>query len=225
MKSTQRMIQKRLLILVTSFLIGVILLGGRLVYIQMIQGEWLQSGAETLHTRDRLISPIRGTIYDRNQVPLAQSASVATIGVVNTQIKDHEKVTQVLSEKLDLDYEWVSKKVNNRVALERIKSKVSKETADEIRAMNLAGVKVDEDTKRYYPYQNLLSHVIGFVGKDNQGIIGLEVKYHEYLQGKQGKLLMETDGYGKRRDMLAEKRIDPEPGFHLVTTLDVNIPL
>ena len=223
MKSTQRMIQKRLLILISCFLIGGIVLSIRLIYIQMIQGEWLQNGAEILHTRDRLIAPIRGTIYDRNQVAIAKSASVATIGVVNTQIKEPEKVAQVLSEKLNLDYEWVYQKVIKRVALERIQSKVSKQVADEIRAMNLAGVKVDEDTKRYYPYKTLLSHVIGFVGKDNQGIIGLEVKYDEFLKGKQGKLLMETDGYGKRRDALAEKRIDPEPGSHLVTTLDVNI--
>ena len=223
MKSTQRMIQKRLLTLVTAFLIGAVVLGIRLIYVQMIQGEWLQNGAEILHTRDRLIAPLRGTIYDRNQVALAKSASVATIGVVNTQIKEPEKVARILSEKLDLDYEWVYKKVTKRVALERIKSKVNKQIADEIRAMNLAGVKVDEDTKRYYPYKTLLSHVIGFVGKDNQGIIGLEVKYDEFLKGSQGKLLMETDGYGKRRDTLAEKRIDPEPGHHLVTTLDVNI--
>ena len=217
------MIQKRLLTLVTAFLIGAVVLGIRLIYVQMIQGEWLQNGAEILHTRDRLIAPLRGTIYDRNQVALAKSASVATIGVVNTQIKEPEKVARILSEKLDLDYEWVYKKVTKRVALERIKSKVNKQIADEIRAMNLAGVKVDEDTKRYYPYKTLLSHVIGFVGKDNQGIIGLEVKYDEFLKGSQGKLLMETDGYGKRRDTLAEKRIDPEPGHHLVTTLDVNI--
>ncbi len=222
-KSTRRMIQKRLLILMGSFLIATIVIGIRLAYIQVVQGEWLKSGAETLHTRDRLISPIRGTIYDRNQVALAQSASVATIGVVNSQVEDPEKVARVLADKLDLDYEWVAKKVNNRVALERIQSKVSKQVADEIRSMNLAGVKVDEDTKRYYPYETLLSHVIGFVGKDNQGIIGLEVKYDEYLKGKQGKLLMETDGYGNRRDQLAEKRLNPVPGFHLMTTLDVNI--
>lgn len=222
-KSIKRMIQKRLLILVTGFLVVTVLLIARLTYIQMIEGEWLKNGAEILHTRDRLIAPIRGTIYDRNKIALAQSASVATIGVVNAQIKEPEKVAKILSEKLGLDYEWVYKKVNNRVALERIQSKVSKEIADEIRELNLAGVKVDEDTKRYYPYQNLLSHVIGFVGKDNQGIIGLEVKYDKYLEGKQGKLLMETDGHGKRREQVAEKRQDPVPGLHLVTTLDLNI--
>ena len=221
--STRRMVQKRILIFITSFLLLSTLLVIRLGYIKIVDGTWLQEGAEILHTRDRLISPIRGTIYDRNQVALAQSASVGTIGVVNTQVKEPEKVAKILSEKLELDYDGVYKKVNNKVALERIKSKVSKDLADEIRAMNLAGVKVDEDTKRYYPYKNLLSHVIGFVGKDNQGIIGLEVKYDKYLKGSQGKLLMETDGHGKRRDSLAERRIKPIPGYHLVTTLDVNI--
>ncbi|HHX59557.1 MAG TPA: peptidoglycan glycosyltransferase [Epulopiscium sp.] len=217
------MIQKRILIFIAGFLLLAMLLVTRLGYIKIVDGTWLQEGAEILHTRDRLISPIRGTIYDRNQVALAQSASVATIGVVNTQVKEPEKVAKILAEKLELEYDWVYKKVIHRVALERIKSKVSKDVADEIRAMNLAGVKVDEDTKRYYPYKNLLSHVIGFVGKDNQGIIGLEVKYEKYLKGSQGKLLMETDGHGKRRDSLAERRIKPVPGNHLVTTLDVNI--
>ncbi len=217
------MIQKRIIIFIKGFVILSMLLIVRLGYIKIIDGPWLQERAETLHTRDRLISPIRGSIYDRNQVALAQSASVATIGVVNTQVKEPEKIAQILSEKLELDYDWVYKKVTHKVALERIKSKVSKEVADELRAMNLAGVKVDEDTKRYYPYKNMLSHVIGFVGKDNQGIIGLEVKYDKYLQGSQGKLLMETDGHGRRRDSLAEKRIKPVPGDHLVTTLDVNV--
>ena len=209
--------------MIKGFFLLTMLLIVRLGYIKIVDGTWLQEKAEILHTRDRLIAPIRGTIYDRNQVALAQSASVATIGVVNTQVKEPEKVSQILSEKLDLDYDWVYKKVSNKVALERIKSKVSKSVADELRALNLAGVKVDEDTKRYYPYKNLLSHVIGFVGKDNQGIIGLEVKYEEYLKGSQGKLLMETDGHGRRRDSLAERRIKPVPGDHLVTTLDVNI--
>lgn len=223
MKSTGRMVQKRILMFMTGFLIAALLLITRVAYIKLIDGHWLTDGAKTLHTRDRLISPIRGSICDRNQIELAQSASVATIGVVNAQVQDVEQVSKVLSDKLELDYDWVYEKVNHEVALERIQSKVSKEVADEIRAMNLPGVKVDEDTKRYYPYNNLLSHVIGFVGKDNQGIIGLEVKYDDYLKGSQGKLLMETDGHGKRRDQLAEIRINPVPGHHLVTTLDINI--
>ena len=222
-KSTRIMIQKRILIYIAGFLMVAILLIARLAYIKIVDGEWLEDKAEILHTRDRLISPIRGTIYDRNKIGLAQSASVSTIGVVNAQVKEPEEVAKVLSEKLELEYDWVYKKVTNKVALERIKSKVNKKIADEIRALNLEGVKVDEDTKRYYPYKSLLSHVIGFVGKDNQGIIGLEVKYDSYLKGSQGKLLMETDGHGKRRDALAERRINPVPGQHLVTTLDVNI--
>ena len=186
-------------------------------------GRFLQELAYEQHTRDRLIAPQRGTIYDRNGVELAKSATVATIGVVHAQVEDSEKVARVLSEKLDLDYELVKKKVDKVVALERIQSKVDKEVADEIRKLNLLGVKIDEDSKRYYPYSNLASHVIGFVGKDNQGIIGLEVKYDEYLKGSPGKILMETDGKGRKIKDSPERRIEPVAGYHLVTTLDVTI--
>lgn len=216
-------VKRRILILISVFLLGVIGLSVRLGYVQIIEGKTLQDKALEQHTRDRNITPTRGMIYDRNLEILAKSGSVATIGVVNAQIKDPERVAKILSEKLQLDYEKVYKKVTKKVAFERIVTKVDKIIADEIRNLNLPGVKVDEDSKRFYPYNNLASHTLGFVGKDNQGIIGLEVKYDEYLKGTPGKILMETNGRGERRSEAAEIRIDPVNGNHLVTTLDLTI--
>lgn len=216
-------IKKRILIVSGLFLIALISISIRLGYIQIVEGGFLQKKALEQHTRDRLIVPTRGSIYDRNLEIIAQSASVATIGVVHAQVKDATQVAKVLSEKLDLKYEAVYKKVTKRVAFERIATKVDKKVADEIRNLNLPGVKVDEDSKRYYPYNSLASHVIGFVGKDNQGIIGLEVKYDNYLKGKPGNILMATNGRGERRDEVAEIRIDPINGNHLVTTLDITL--
>ena len=216
-------VKRRILILISVFLLGVIGLSVRLGYVQIIEGKTLQDKALEQHTRDRNITPTRGMIYDRNLEILAKSGSVATIGVVNAQIKDPERVAKILSEKLQLDYEKVYKKVTKKVAFERIVTKVDKIIADEIRNLNLPGVKVDEDSKRFYPYNNLASHTLGFGGKDNQGIIGLEVKYDEYLKGTPGKILMETNGRGERRSEAAEIRIDPVNGNHLVTTLDLTI--
>ncbi|NLK96928.1 penicillin-binding transpeptidase domain-containing protein [Defluviitalea saccharophila] len=216
-------IKRKLLFFLVVFTIGIVGLMFRIAYLQIAQGDFLQELAYEQHTRDRLISPQRGTIYDRNGVALAKSATVTTIGVIHAQIEDAEQVARVLSEKLNLDYETVKKKVDKVVALERIQSKVDKEVADEIRKMNLPGVKIDEDSKRYYPYSNLASHVIGFVGKDNQGIIGLEVKYDEYLRGTPGKILTETDGKGRKLKNSPERRIEPIPGNHLVTTIDLTI--
>ncbi|NLM12578.1 MAG: PASTA domain-containing protein [Epulopiscium sp.] len=215
--------KRKLLFFLVVFTLGIIGLMFRIAYLQIVQGDFLQELAYEQHTRDRLISPQRGTIYDRNGIALAKSATVTTIGVIHAQIEDPEQVARVLSEKLNLDYETVKKKVDKIVALERIQSKVDKEVADEIRKMNLAGVKIDEDSKRYYPYSNLASHVIGFVGKDNQGIIGLEVKYDEYLRGTPGKILTETDGKGRKLKNSPERRIEPIPGNHLVTTIDLTI--
>lgn len=215
--------KRKLLFFLSVFTLSIIGLIFRIGYLQIAQGSALQELAYEQHTRDRLISPQRGTIYDRNGVELAKSATVTTIGVIHAQIEDNEQVAKVLSEKLELDYEEVKKKVDNIVALERIQSKVDKEIADEIRKLNLPGVKIDEDSKRYYPYSHLASHVIGFVGKDNQGIIGLEVKYDQYLKGSPGKILTETDGKGRKLKDSPEKRIEPIPGNHLVTTIDMTI--
>lgn len=147
-------------------------------------------------TRDRLISPVRGQILDRNNTPIATSKSVSAISVIHAQVKEPEKVAKILSEKLDLDYTETLEKINKRVALMRIKTKVDKAKGKEISDLNLKGVVVDEDIQRIYPFNNLASHVIGFVGKDNQGIIGLEAKYEQYLKGEKGKILTQTDGRG-----------------------------
>ncbi|MDF2595138.1 MAG: hypothetical protein K0R69_1479 [Clostridia bacterium] len=216
-------IKKRILTLIICFAFAVLGIAFRLGYVQIIEGKSLQDKALEQHTRDRLIAPTRGIIYDRNLDILAQSGSVATIGVVNAQIKDAESVAKILAEQLQLEYDMVYKKVTKKVAFERIATKVDKQVADQIRQLNLSGVKVDEDSKRFYPYHNLASHTIGFVGKDNQGIVGLEVKYDTYLKGSPGKILMGTDGKGERREEVAEIRIDPSNGNHLVTTMDTTL--
>lgn len=213
--------RKRLVFALILFGIVTVFLIGRIFYIQIFRAEWLQSKAYEQQTRDRLISPKRGSIFDRNMIGLAQTESVCSISVINSQIKDKEEVAKILSEKLDLKYEDVLTKVSKRLALERIKTKVDKELADEIRKMELPGVVVDEDVKRVYPYGNLASHVIGFVGKDNQGIIGIESKYDKYLEGEHGKILTETDVRGIELNNSAQIREEPIDGYNLVTTIDV----
>ncbi len=195
----------------------------RVGYIMIIQADFLQEKAEELHNRERVIKAKRGNILDRNGIPLAVNKSVTCVSVIHNQITEKEKVISVLCEKLELDRAYVEKKVNNRVALERIKTNVDKEIADEVRAYDLDGVVIDEDYKRIYPFSNLASHVIGFVGKDNQGIIGLEVKYDKYLKGEVGKILTQTNAKGIELENIAESRKEPVPGYHLVTSMDVNI--
>ncbi|MBP3887167.1 MAG: PASTA domain-containing protein [Cellulosilyticum sp.] len=216
-------LKRRIFTLMMCFLVLLMTMCVRLGYVQIVEGEKLQVLAEEQQTRDRTISPTRGNIYDRNLNILAKSASVATIGVVHAQVQDPDRVAKVLSEHLEMDYDKVYKKVTKRVAFERIATKVDKAIADEIRALNLPGVKVDEDSKRYYPFNTLASQTIGFVGKDNQGIIGLEVKYDAYLKGTPGKILMETNGKGQRREEEVEVRVNPTNGNHLVTTLDLTL--
>ncbi len=201
-------------------LVGIL---GRLFYIQVFQSDWLQEKAYEQQTRDRLIKANRGMILDRNNVALATTETVASISVVNSQIKDFDLVAKELSTRLGLDYDYVYQKITKKVALERIKTKVDKQLADEIRDLNLKGVMIDEDIKRVYPYSTLASQVIGFVGKDNQGIIGLEAKYDDYLNGEEGKILSETDARGIRMENGIEDRKEPENGLNLVTTIDVVI--
>ena len=167
------------------FLVQVIfiILTIRVIYIQTIKSQKYQQMAYKQQTRDRLIAPKRGEILDRNMNVIATNQTVASISVIHSQIKNPEEVAKILAQKLDLNYDTVLKKVNKNVALERIKIKVDKNLADEIRELNLPGVVVDEDIKRVYPFNNMASQVIGFVGKDNQGIIGLEAKYDKYLKG------------------------------------------
>ncbi|MDR3240312.1 MAG: PASTA domain-containing protein [Clostridiales bacterium] len=213
--------KKKLLFFLFFLEIAVAALIGRVFYIQAFQSAFLQSEAYKQQTRDRLITPKRGSILDRNMISIATSETVASVSVIHSQIKNAEEAARVLSAKLDMDYNTVLNKVSKKVALERIKTKVEKTTADEIRSLNLPGVRVDEDIKRVYPYATLASQVIGFVGKDNQGIIGLESKYDSALKGESGKILTETDVVGRELPQGREYRMEPKPGDNLVTSLDV----
>lgn len=195
----------------------------RLFYIQMFMAPELQKAAYEQQTRDRLIAPERGDILDRNGTPIATTKTVASVSVIHAQVEEPEKVARVLSEKLELDYNETLEKVNKRVALMRIKTKVDKETAEEIASLKLKGVMVDEDILRVYPYNTLAAQVIGFVGKDNQGIIGLESKYEEYLKGEKGKIMTQTDGRGRELENSEQTRVAPVPGYDLVTSIDVNL--
>ncbi len=195
----------------------------RLFYIQMFMAPELQKAAYEQQTRDRLIAPERGDILDRNGTPIATTKTVASVSVIHAQVEEPEKVAKVLSEKLDLDYNETLEKVNKKVALMRIKTKVDKETAEEISALKLKGVMVDEDILRVYPYDTLAAQVIGFVGKDNQGIIGLESKYEEYLKGEKGKIMTQTDGRGRELENSEQTRVAPVPGYDLVTSIDINL--
>ncbi len=223
MYKTDTSTRKRLRAMQILFCLCLVGLIGRLFYIQVFQSDWLQEKAFEQQTRDRLIKANRGAILDRNNVAIATTETVASISVVHSQIQDFELVAKELSERLGLSYDYVFEKINKNVALERIKTKVDKELADEIRDLNLKGVMIDEDVKRVYPYSTLASQVVGFVGKDNQGIIGLEAKYDEYLSGSEGKILSETDARGIRMENGVEDRVEPENGLNLVTSIDVVI--
>ena len=212
--------KKRLLIFLFCSMFGYLLLIGRVAFIEFFQAEGLQEMAYEQQTRDRLITPKRGSILDRNGEGIALTETVNAVSVIPVQVREKEKTAQFLTEKLDLTYEDVLEKVSQKVALVRIKTKVDPEVAAEIRAANYPGVKVDEDVRRVYPYSELAAQVIGFVGKDNQGIIGLEAKYDELLKGEQGKILTLTDSRGNEVDS-EQQRIPPVDGKDLVTTIDV----
>ena len=212
--------KKRLLIFLFCSMFGYLLLIGRVAFIDFFRAEEWQQMAYEQQTRDRLITPKRGAILDRNGDGIALTETVNAVSVIPVQVKEKEKTAQFLAEKLDLSYEEVLEKVSQKVALVRIRTKVDTETAAEIRAADYPGVEVDEDVQRVYPYSELAAHVIGFVGKDNQGIIGLEAKYDELLEGEQGKILTLTDAKGNEVDS-EQERIPPVDGKNLVTTIDV----
>lgn len=203
----------------------VILFGliARLVYLMVFDAEYYQEMAKALHEREREIKAARGEIVDRNKVVLATNKTVCTISVIHSQIEDEELVIQTLAKELELDEETVRKKVEKVSSMEKVKTNVEKEVGDRIRNHNLAGVKVDEDYKRYYPYNELASKVLGFTGGDNQGIIGLEVKYEEYLKGTNGTILTMTDARGIELEGIAEDRIEPVAGETLQISLDYNM--
>lgn len=220
-KPSIKMKKRILFFLCCCLFMGAVLIT-RVIFIQLTQGEELQKMAYEQQTRDRLISAKRGSILDRNGEGIAVTESVTAVSVIHAQIKDEEGTARYLSEKLNLNYDDVLEKVRKKVALVRIKTKVDKELAQEIRDARIPGVVVDEDVKRIYPYSNLASQVIGFVGKDNQGIIGLESKYDEYLAGSPGKILTLTDSKGLEVGQ-GQERVEPNDGGNLVTTIDVVI--
>ncbi len=196
---------------------------GRLVYLIGFRGDYYSEKAEELHERERSIKAARGEIYDTNGVLIATNKTVCTISVIHSQLTDSEKVIKVLASELGMTEEAVRKRVEKVSAREKIKSNVEKEIGDRIREYDLDGVKVDEDFKRYYPFDSLASKVLGFTGSDNQGIIGLEVIYEDYLKGTEGQILTVTDAKGVELVNTAEKRIDPLAGNNLYISLDVNI--
>ena len=215
--------KKKILIVFTCALFMILGLIGRLVYLMVFDAEYYQEKAESLHERERKIKAARGEIVDRNGTVLATNKTVCTISVIHSQITDPELVIEVLSRELELKEEDVRKRVEKVSSMEKIKTNVEKEVGDRIRNHNLAGVKVDEDYKRYYPYDEAASTVLGFTGGDNQGIIGLEVKYEENLKGINGTILTVTDARGIELEGVAEDRIEPVAGNTLQITLDYNI--
>lgn len=217
--------RRKIMIIFVAVLLLMVFLMGRLVYLMIFCSEYYGVRAENLHERERDIKAARGNIYDRNGVVLAENKTVCTISVIHSQIEDPEKVIAVLTKELGMSEETVRKRVEKVSSIERIKTNVEKETGDVIRSYELAGVKIDEDYKRYYPYNELASKVIGFTGGDNQGIIGIEVKYDEYLEGINGKILTLTDARGVEIKNAGERRSEPVEGDDLYLSLDYNIQM
>lgn len=215
--------RRKILIVFLMAVLMLFALVGRLVYLMIFEADYYQKKAEDLHEREREIKAERGEIIDVNGVVLATNQSVCTISVIHSQITEPEKVIEVLSRELEMDEEKVRRSVEKRSSREKIKTNVSKTVGDRIRNYELDGVKVDEDYKRYYPYNELASKVLGFTGGDNQGIIGLEVKYEEYLKGVNGTILTTTDARGIELAGIAEERIEPIAGKTLQISLDYNI--
>ena len=214
-------------IVVVFCVCALMLLGlmGRLVYLMIYRAEYYQEKADALHERERSIKAARGKIIDRTGTVLATNRTVCTVSVIHSQIEDSERVIEVLSKELGISEDNVRKRVEKVSSIERIKANVDKDTGDKIRSYDLAGVKVDEDFKRYYPYDSAASKVLGFTGSDNQGIVGLEVYYEEYLKGIDGMILTQTDARGIELDGEAEERAEAVPGNNLHLTLDYNIQM
>ena len=216
--------KKVMIVFVAVFFIMMFLIG-RLVYLMIFCSEYYGNKAENLHERERDIKAARGKLLDVNGTVLATNKSVCTISVIHNQIEEPEKVIEMLVRELGIPEETARKRVEKVSSIERVKTNVAKETGDAIRAYGLSGVKVDEDYKRYYPYGTLASKVLGFTGADNQGILGLEVKYDEYLQGTNGKILTLTDARGIEIENAGESRLEPVNGYDLCLSLDYNIQM
>ena len=198
-------------------------LAGRLVYLMVYSSAYYSEAADELHQRERSIKAKRGRILDAAGNVLADNRTVCTVSVIHNQITDPEAVVEALSKELELEEAYVRERVEKYSSIERIRSNVDKETGDAIRAYQLDGVKVDEDYKRYYPFDSLASRVLGFTGADNQGIVGLEVKYEEYLEGEPGTILTVTDARGIEVDEEGESRLEPVDGDDLYISMDLNI--
>lgn len=198
-------------------------LAGRIFYLMVIRSEYYTQKADDLHERERKIKAARGKIIDRSGVVLADNRSVCTISVIHSQIKEPKKVIDMLVKELELSPQEARERVEKVSSIERIKTNVPKETGDRIREYDLDGVKVDEDFKRYYPFDDLASRVLGFTGGDNQGIIGLEVQYDSILEGINGRILTTTDARGVEVGEIGESRVEPVAGYNLHISMDYNI--
>lgn len=217
--------RKKMIVIFLCCGAALLLLAGRLMKLMIFESVYYQELAQDLHERERSIKAARGRIIDASGTILATNRTVCTVSVVHSQLKDPERVVEVLVRELGLSEEEIRKRVEKRSSIERIKTNVEKETGDRIREYQLAGVKIDEDFKRFYPYGSLASKVLGFTGGDNQGIIGLEVVYDKYLQGMNGTILTVTDARGVELISEGEERLDPIPGSDLYVSLDYNIQL
>ena len=217
--------RKKVMIVFVAVFFTMMFLIGRLVYLMIFCSEYYGNKAENLHERERDIKAARGKLLDANGTVLATNKSVCTISVIHNQMEEPEKVIAMLVKELGISEETARKRVEKVSSIERVKTNVAKETGDAIRAYGLSGVKVDEDYKRYYPYGTLASKVLGFTGADNQGILGLEVKYDEYLQGTNGKILTLTDARGIEIENAGESRLEPVNGYDLCLSLDYNIQM
>ena len=215
--------RKKLLTIVVSLIVIMTLLVVRIGCIMTVEAEYYSRKATELHERERAIKAMRGRILDTNGVVLADNKTVCTVSVIHNQIKEADKVITMLCDELSADEQTIAKKVNKVSSIEIIKTNVDKEIGDRIREYGYSGVKVDEDYKRYYPYDTLASKVIGFTGSDNQGIVGLEAKYDAYLSGDSGKILTLTDAWGSELTGEREGRLEPQAGCDLYTSIDMNI--
>jgi len=213
-------IRRKAFYLMILLQVAILALIGRIFFIQAFRGEELQALAFEQQTRDRLITPNRGSIYDRNMVGLAVTETVASISVIYAQVRDLPVTARALARELDMDEAALFDRISRRVALVRVAQQVDMEAAERIRELNLPGVVIDEDIRRIYPFGHMASHIIGFVGRDNQGIIGLEAKYDEVLRGEPGRILSETDVAGRQLPHGRQYRIPPIDGYDLVLTID-----
>ncbi len=223
MQKTRPFHRRKIVVIFLGCMLALLFLGGRLAQLMIVESEHYATLAEDLHERERSIKAARGRILDRNGTVLADNRTVCTVSVIHSQLEDPERVIEVLAKELELPEETVRKRVEKVSSIERVRQNVDKETGDRIRNYKLAGVKVDEDYRRYYPFGSMASKVLGFTGGDNQGIIGLEVEYEEELSGTPGKILTLTDARGVELADTGESRQEPIPGNDLVISLDYNI--